>query len=95
MRPSGVTFEHFWLSPSSELLLLLGYMQRRTIWGAAFITLLLGFATPIVAQRPTPLQAGDSLPEFHATDQFGKVRAFNDLTGEGGLVLFFHKSADW
>ena len=49
------------------------------------------FAQP----RPSPLKPGDSIPAFRAMDQAGKERSFRDLAGPKGLVLFFHKSADW
>jgi len=45
--------------------------------------------------RPTPLRAGEKIPFFRTIDQSGKERSFADLTGPKGLLLFFHKSADW
>lgn len=35
------------------------------------------------------------MPAFQATDQYGKVRDFNNLKGANGLVVLFFKSADW
>ncbi len=45
--------------------------------------------------RPVPLKVGEHIPDFHAIDQLGKERRFDDLTGPKGLVIFFFKSADW
>jgi hypothetical protein len=38
---------------------------------------------------------GERVPEFALTDQHGKIRSLNDLTGPNGLVLVFSRSADW
>jgi hypothetical protein len=38
---------------------------------------------------------GQKVPEFSATDQNGRPRAFSDLVGPNGLLLLFHRSADW
>lgn len=38
---------------------------------------------------------GERIPDFAAVDQDGKRRAFDDLTGPNGLLLLFHRSADW
>ena len=54
-----------------------------------------GAGTVLAQTRPTPLKPGDSIPPFRAVDQAAKERTFRDLRGPKGLVLFFHKSADW
>lgn len=38
---------------------------------------------------------GETIPAFSAKDQDGVVRRFEDLRGPNGLVLLFHRSADW
>ena len=38
---------------------------------------------------------GATIPDFSAVDQDGKPRSFADLTGPNGLLLLFHRSADW
>jgi hypothetical protein len=65
-------------------------MQRLSL-----LLLCFSVATAWPQSRPTPLKAGDRIPSFHAMDQAGKERTFRDLAGPKGLVLFFHKSADW
>lgn len=44
------------------------------------------------ATGPDP---GQRIPEFALPDQFGAVRTLNDLAGSAGLLLVFHRSADW
>ncbi len=38
---------------------------------------------------------GDRIPAFALPDQFGAIRTLHDLTGPNGLLLVFHRSADW
>ncbi len=45
--------------------------------------------------EPVPLSVGTRIPAFSVPDQYGKLRNFENLTGPKGLVLFFHKSAEW
>jgi len=40
-------------------------------------------------------EPGDRIPDFSLPDQNGALRAFADLTGPNGLLLVFHRSADW
>jgi hypothetical protein len=40
-------------------------------------------------------EPGERIPEFALPDQTGRVRSFADLTGPHGLLLVFHRSADW
>jgi hypothetical protein len=44
------------------------------------------------ATGPEP---GQRIPEFALPDQDGAVRSLADLTGPNGLLLVFHRSADW
>lgn len=54
-------------------------------------------AAPLVAQSAgeTGPAIGAPIPDFTAVDQFGRTRTFADLTGPNGLLLLFHRSADW
>jgi hypothetical protein len=38
---------------------------------------------------------GQKVPDFALPDQYGRIRALNDLTGPNGLLLVFSRSADW
>jgi hypothetical protein len=38
---------------------------------------------------------GERIPEFEAVDQFGRRQTFETLRGTNGLLLLFHRSADW
>lgn len=70
----------------------------------ALFFLLAGIARPLVAQEPLPAQdlnmktgpeAGEKIPPFRAMDQNGHWQDFDSLKGPHGLVLVFHRSADW
>lgn len=39
--------------------------------------------------------AGQRIPDFTLPDQHGAARTLGDLTGPNGLLLVFHRSADW
>ena len=38
---------------------------------------------------------GEPLPDFALSDQSGSMRRIKDLAGPRGLLLVFHRSADW
>jgi len=38
---------------------------------------------------------GQKIPLFEAVDQNGKRQTFESLKGPNGLLLLFHRSADW
>jgi hypothetical protein len=44
------------------------------------------------ATGPEP---GEQIPGFALPDQHGSLRSFADLCGPNGLMLVFHRSADW
>ena len=44
------------------------------------------------ATGPEP---GQRIPDFTLPDENGVVRSMADLTGRNGLLLVFHRSADW
>jgi hypothetical protein len=43
----------------------------------------------------TGFDAGQRIPGFALPDQCGAIRTLNDLSGPNGLLLVFHRSADW
>jgi hypothetical protein len=44
------------------------------------------------ATGPDP---GERIPDFALPDQHGAIRSLHDLAGPKGLLLVFHRSADW
>ena len=38
---------------------------------------------------------GETIPEFEAEDQNGKLISFEDIKGSNGAIILFHRSADW
>ena len=38
---------------------------------------------------------GETIPEFEAEDQNGKLISFQNIIGPKGAVILFHRSADW
>jgi len=44
------------------------------------------------ATGPEP---GQHIPDLALPDQHGVLRSLPDLTGANGLLLVFHRSADW
>jgi len=54
-------------------------------------------AAPALAAEPlaTGPEVGTRIPAFQARDQYGEMRSFEDLRGPEGLLLLFHRSADW
>jgi hypothetical protein len=40
-------------------------------------------------------EPGEPLPEFSLPDQHGLARSLKNLSGASGLLLVFHRSADW
>jgi len=44
------------------------------------------------ATGPDP---GERIPDFALPDQTGSTRRLKDLAGSTGLLLVFHRSADW
>ena len=52
---------------------------------------------PEQPDRPlnTGPEVGEKIPAFRLPDSSGRERTFADLTGLRGLVILFHRSADW
>ena len=69
-------------------------MLTRRHWCAAMAGIT---ASPLLAQSGDGAGpgVGETIPDFTAVDQNGKRRSFADLTGPNGLLLLFHRSADW
>lgn len=44
------------------------------------------------ATGPEP---GERIPDFTLADQDGRMRSLGDLTGPQGVLLVFHRSAEW
>ena len=40
-------------------------------------------------------EPGERIPDFTLPDHNGELRTFANLTGPNGLLLVFHRSADW
>ena len=52
-------------------------------------------ASPAVDPQTLGPAVGQPIPRFAAPDQDGRLRDFSSLAGPNGLVLVFHRSADW
>ena len=52
-------------------------------------------AARLAAQDGSGPAEGEKIPGFAALDQHGRRRDFASLTGPNGLLLLFHRSADW
>ena len=62
----------------------------------AAAALLLASTLPVDSQTQSAgPDRGERVPDFSLSDHLGQTRAFNDLTGENGLLLLFFRSADW
>jgi hypothetical protein len=68
------------------------------ITSGALVALAFGFSEIAQAQEPAmktgPL-VGEEIPAFQLTDQTGAVQTFESVRGPKGLLLVFHRSADW
>jgi len=84
----------------------LSQVRRRFSWkffGALVATGVLialagEFREPVQAQEPamkTGPAVGEKIPAFELTDHTGKTQTFASLRGPKGLLLLFHRSADW
>ena len=48
-----------------------------------------------VPSFPTGPQVGERIPAFAVVDRLGRRQTFDSLKGPRGLLLLFHRSADW
>lgn len=60
--------------------------------GALILPMSASAQDPSFATGPA---VGESIPSFSAVDQDGKTQTFDSLKGPSGLLLLFHRSADW
>jgi hypothetical protein len=71
-------------------------MKRALSLGSLGLAMAL-LAAPVAADEPlaTGPEVGARIPAFEAPDQYGEMQTFEDLRGPEGLLLLFHRSADW
>ena len=69
--------------------------RRATIAALIAATLQLAGSPAIAESIATGPEVGERIPDFEVADQNGKRRTFDDLRGPEGLLLLFHRSADW
>ncbi len=74
--------------------------MKKIISSAALFSLAMGMAlvpAPARAEEaiPTGPEVGSQIPDFQVRDQEGRERTFAELSGPDGLLLLFHRSADW
>ena len=63
---------------------------------AALAAGLVLFSAPARALRiRTGPEVGKPIPNFSLTDQNGRKQSLRTLMGKKGLVIVFHRSADW
>ena len=49
---------------------------------------------PIIVAELGP-QVGEQVPDFELRDQFGQPQNLESIMGPNGVMLLFHRSADW
>lgn len=83
-------------------MLVSGGMGIPTSFPAFIVALLLVFPTMATAQDGVSIdvstlgpQVGERVPEFNLPDQKGQFRSLDSLMGPNGIILMFHRSADW
>ncbi len=72
-------------------------LSKRAVLMIGF-TLICGPAAPVAMAGEsiaTGPEVGVEIPDFEARDQSGRMRRFEDLRGPEGLLLLFHRTADW
>ena len=60
--------------------------------GALLVSMSASAQDPAFATGPA---VGEKIPAFSAVDQNGKTQTLESLAGPNGLLLLFHRSADW
>ena len=63
------------------------------MWARSIV--LLAAVTPLAMSQGDGPEVGAQLPAFELQDQNGEARDFSSLAGPNGLLLLFHRSADW
>jgi len=64
-------------------------MRLNRIFGLIVVALAAGSAVP------TGPEVGNTVPEFSAPDQTGKMQTLKSIMGPKGALLVFFRSADW
>jgi hypothetical protein len=75
-------------------------MRTGILLPAVLILLLLaaGFIGQLNAKQADPAPGpavGERIPAFSLPDQNGKTQDFESMAGPNGLIILFHRSADW
>ena len=74
------------------------YDNRPVVLAMALIAGSVFFLSPsMAADEPisTGPEIGASIPAIQASDQWGKTREFEDLSGPEGLLLLLFRTVDW
>ena len=76
--------------------------MRPLNFNSIFVALVLIFPMEIDAQDRTKIdvsalgpQVGETVPDFSLPDQIGEFRNLQSVMGPNGIILLFHRSADW
>jgi len=76
--------------------------NRAAILGGIVATVFFVFSSVTTAQEREAIdisvlgpQIGDSVPDFSLPDQNGQLQTLESVMGSNGLMLLFHRSADW
>ncbi len=74
------------------------YDNRPVVLAIAIIAGSVFFLFPSMASDEpisTGPEIGASIPAIQASDQWGKTREFEDLSGPEGLLLLLFRTVDW
>ncbi len=70
--------------------------QMKTAFaGLLLVTVVILTTSMGLAEIRTGPGVGERIPVFQARDQNGEAVTFQTLRGPKGLLLLFHRSADW
>ncbi len=72
--------------------------MRSGILLTAVLILAAGYGERLNAGQDDPAQGpavGEEIPVFSLPDQNGKKQDFESMAGPNGLIILFHRSADW
>ena len=67
---------------------------------AAGLAMLLSVTASAQSRTPVDIsslgpQVGDRVPDFNLPDQNGEMQSVDSIMGPNGIILLFHRSADW
>lgn len=66
--------------------------MKKIIPVIAALSLAVGMAEAAITTGP---EVGSTIPGFKLMDQAGREQTFAELSGPNGLLLLFHRTADW